>query len=79
MPILAKSLQLHNLPVDGATELFKPLKDSVSLLVCNEKTCLGFLLADVISGLGLGLYGQGKRTLAPTAAGMYFAEVFSAK
>ena len=31
------TLQLHNLPVDNARELFIPWKDSASLLVCNEK------------------------------------------
>jgi len=31
------TLQLHNLPADRAKELFKPLKDSSSLLVCNKK------------------------------------------
>jgi len=42
---LAKSLQLHNSPVDCARELFKPSKDfvSVSLLLCNEKS---FFAAD---------------------------------
>jgi len=37
LPILAKSLQLHNLLVSYARELFKPIKDSAGLLVCNEK------------------------------------------
>jgi len=31
------TLQLHNSPVDGAIELFKPSKDLVSLPVCIEK------------------------------------------
>jgi len=31
------TLQLHNLSVDCARELFKPLKDVASLRVCNEK------------------------------------------
>ena len=41
LPILAKSLQLHNSPVDYTRVLIKPSKDSTSLLVCNEKS-LGF-------------------------------------
>jgi len=42
---MAKSFQLQNSPVDCATELFKPSKDLVSLLVCNEKIfrfCVSF-------------------------------------
>jgi len=31
------TLQINNLLVYGAGELFKPSKDSTSLLVCNEK------------------------------------------
>jgi len=41
LPMLAKSWQLQNMPVDCTRELFKPSKDSASLLVCNEKF-LGF-------------------------------------
>jgi len=44
LPILAKSLQLHNSAVDCAREMFKPSEDTVSLVVCNEKKVkvLGF-------------------------------------
>jgi len=31
------TLQLHNMPVDCAKELFTPAKDLASLLVCKEK------------------------------------------
>jgi len=34
--------QQHSFSVDCAKELFKPLKDSASLLVCNEKNVFGF-------------------------------------
>ena len=37
LPMLGKSLQLCNSPVDCARELCKPSKDSASLLPCNEK------------------------------------------
>jgi len=40
MPILAKSLQLHNSLGNCAGELFKPSIDSVSLLIYNEKNFL---------------------------------------
>jgi len=54
------SLQLHNTPVDCARELFKPSKDSASLLVCNEKKLsfgFSYFVGDVISGVGLGFFG----------------------
>jgi len=43
LSILGKSLQLHNLPVNCARELFKPSKDFTTPLVSNEKQVLGFL------------------------------------
>jgi len=56
LPILAKSLQLHNLQVNCARELFKLLKDSANLLVCNKQNFLvlgfRFFVGDVISGIG---------------------------
>ena len=47
-----QSLQLHNLPVDWARELFKPSTDSVSLPFQTEKNLffvsdLGFSISDV--------------------------------
>jgi len=55
------TLQLHNSPVNCARELFKPLKVFASLLVCNEEKfqVLGFrfFVVDVISKVGLGLFG----------------------
>jgi len=41
------TLQLHNLLVNCAKELFKPLKDLVSLLACNEKYVFNTLRAGV--------------------------------
>jgi len=38
-------LQHRNLPVDYVRELFKPSKESVSLLACNETT---FLVLDFL-------------------------------
>jgi len=40
--LLAKPLQLYNSSVDCPRELFKPSKDSASLLACNEKYFFGF-------------------------------------
>jgi len=42
LPILAKSLQLHNVPVDCARELFQPSKDLVSLVFGDEKIFFRF-------------------------------------
>jgi len=48
--------QQHSSSADCARELFKPLKDSASLLVCNEKTFFGFgflfFVSDIISEVG---------------------------
>jgi len=47
------AMQLHNLPVDCARELFKPSKDSASLQVCNDKKiwfwASGFFVSEVTS------------------------------
>jgi len=44
------------------TEMFKPLKDSASLLVCNEKKVFGlsftFFVSDIISKVGFGHFGS---------------------
>jgi len=52
---------------DCAKELFKPLEDSVSLCVCNEKKnlVLFFFVSDVISGVVLGLFGPLHLALGP--------------
>jgi len=54
---------------DCIIELFKPLKDSANLCVCNEKNflVLGFVcfVSDVISGVVLGLFGPHHLTLGP--------------
>jgi len=47
----------HSSSVDCARELFKPLKDSASLRVCNKKNVFlvlsfGFFVSDVISKVG---------------------------
>jgi len=44
---------------ESARELFKPLKDSASLRVCNGKKIFGFgfFVSGVISGVVLGLFG----------------------
>ena len=46
---------------DCAKELFKPLKGSASLCICNEKNFLvlgfRFFVSDVISGVVLGRFG----------------------
>jgi len=50
------TLQLHNSPAYHARELFKPLKDALSLLVYNEKIIsFGFFVGDV-STVGLSLF-----------------------
>jgi len=50
------TLQLHNLSVDCARELFKPSKDLASLLVYNEKK---FWVGDISGMVGLGPFDQG--------------------
>ena len=67
--ICPKSLQLlHNLPVNWARELFKPLKDSASLLVCNGKKFFRLQIGwyrkwDRIRLLWLRLLGTGHKPL----------------
>jgi len=50
------TLQLHNLPDDCTTELFKCLEDVTSVLDCNEENgkflILFFFVGYVISGIG---------------------------
>jgi len=54
--IFQLSYQLHNSLVDRARKLFKPLKDSASPRVCNEKEILvlsfRFFVSDIISKVG---------------------------
>jgi len=59
LPILAKSLQLHNSPVNYDRDLFKPLKDSAIFLVCNETKKIVFFVGYFVSVIGLGLFDQG--------------------
>jgi len=62
------TLQLHNSPVNCAWELFKSLKALASLLVCNGKFFsvldYTFFVGDIVSGVDLGLFGQGYRALS---------------
>jgi len=68
---LHKSLRGNISTNDCARKLFKPLKDSTSLCVCNEKKTfflvLGFrfFVSDVISGIVSGLFGQLHLALGP--------------
>jgi len=63
---LSKSLQLHKLPVDCARKLFKPSEVLASLLVRNEKKFKFWVfVGNIISGIGLGLFGQGNQALGP--------------
>jgi len=48
-----KSHQLHNSSANYAREMFKPLKDSASLRVCNEIKIFGFFMNDIIMLPGL--------------------------
>jgi len=52
---------------DCTRELFKPLKNSAYLCVCNEKKIFGFrvFVNDVISGVVLGLFGPLHLALGP--------------
>jgi len=54
-------LYWQNSAADWTRELFKPLKDSASLQICNEKNLLvlayGFLVDDVTNGVVLGVFG----------------------
>ena len=52
LPMLGKSLQLCNSPVDCARELCKPSKDSAGLLPCNEKKIgFGVFVGGIINGI----------------------------
>jgi len=75
------TLHLHNSPVDCAGELFKPSKDTASLLACNEKNYkvwdFGFFVGDIISGVRLGFLVEVIRPWTSTTRGRYFAHIFS--
>jgi len=62
------TLQVHNSPVDCATELFIPSKDSASLLVCNENNFK--LLVSFFCG-----WRQMWDIWASTTRGKYFAQI----
>jgi len=63
--------------------MIKPLKDSASLLVCNEKVFLvrgcGFFVSDVIGEVVFGPFWLMLPGLGPIARAKYFAEVFIGK
>jgi len=59
-------MQLHNSSFDCAKGLFKPLKDSASVLLAMKKN-LGFVffVSDATNALGSGYSGWGFRALNP--------------
>ena len=62
-------------------ELFKPWKALAGLLVCNDRNILGFnfFVSDIISGVGLGLIGQGYWVLVPNHMREVFCSSFQRK
>jgi len=50
----------------------KPSKDAESLV-----SSFDFFVGNIVSGIGLSLFGQGFGPWAPTAKGKYFSQVFS--
>ena len=69
---LHATLQLHNSPADGARELFKPSKDSQSLLVLG----FGSFVGDFISGVDFWPFWLRLPGSRPTARWKYFTQVF---
>jgi len=74
--------QHHNSPADCARELFKPSRDVARLVVWIFFKLESFrvsvlFVGDIISGIDLGLSGQGDLALGPNGKTEFLTQVFS--